>query len=108
MAAKVLLDLTANQTVEDDPYVRLAKEVKRQGGDVIDDPDQTAVSGHKGHLHHRLVEAGVPVPQTVVVPRGGDRFLPDGRTDQGDDRSALRGEAGLGRFRSGSGCGRRL
>lgn len=66
----MLLDLTANQTVEDDPYVRLDKEVKRQGGDVVDDPDQTAVSAHKGRLHHRLAEAGVPVPQTVVVPRG--------------------------------------
>ena len=67
--AKVLLDMTANQTLETDPYVRLAKEVKRRGGYVIDDPDITAVSAHKGHLHNRLVENGVPVPDTVVVPR---------------------------------------
>ena len=67
--AKVLLDMTANQTLETDPYVRLAREVKRRGGYVIDDPDITAVSAHKGHLHNRLVENGVPVPETVVVPR---------------------------------------
>ena len=67
--AKVLLDMTANQTLETDPYVRLAREVKRRGGYVIDDPDITAVSAHKGHLHNRLVENGVPVPDTVVVPR---------------------------------------
>ena len=67
--AKVLLDMTANQTLETDPYVRLAREVKRRGGYVIDDPDITVVSAHKGHLHNRLVENGVPVPDTVVVPR---------------------------------------
>ena len=65
----MLLDMTANQTLETDPYVRLAREVKRRGGYVIDDPDITAVSAHKGHLHNRLVENGVPVPDTVVVPR---------------------------------------
>ena len=67
--AKVLLDLTANQTLETDPYVRLAQEVKRHGGHVIDDPDVTAVSAHKGHLHNKLIENGVPVPDSVVVPR---------------------------------------
>ena len=67
--AKVLLDLTANQTLETDPYVRLAQEVKRHGGHVIDDPDITAVSAHKGHLHNKLIENGVPVPDSVVVPR---------------------------------------
>ena len=67
--AKVLLDLTANQRQEDDPYVRLAHEVKRSGGYVIDDPDITAQSAHKGFLHARLLEAGVPVPESVIVPR---------------------------------------
>ena len=67
--AKVLLDLTANQTQENDPYVRLAHAVKRQGGYVIDDPDVTAQSAHKGYLHSLLVEEGVPVPETVIVPR---------------------------------------
>ncbi len=43
---KVLLDLTANQTIEDDPYLLLAREVKRQRGYVIDDPDVTATVAH--------------------------------------------------------------
>ena len=29
IAVRVLLDLTANQTIDDDPYLLLAKEVKR-------------------------------------------------------------------------------
>ncbi len=69
VSAKVLLDLTANQTLATDPYVRLANEVKRNGGYVIDDPDITAVSAHKGRLHNRLIENGVPVPESVIVPR---------------------------------------
>ena len=67
--ARVVIDLTANQTVDDDPYVMLAREAKRQGSYVIDDPDVTALAAHKGYLHPKLVEAGVPVPETVVVPR---------------------------------------
>lgn len=66
---KVLLDLTANQRMDDDPYVVLAREVKRQRGTVIDDPDITAQAAHKGYLQHRLEEARVPVPPTIVVPR---------------------------------------
>ena len=45
---KVLFDLTANQTVEDDAYLTLAKEVKAQRGHVIDDPELTARVAHKG------------------------------------------------------------
>ena len=70
ISARVVLDLTANQTLDDDPYVVLAREVKRQGGYVIDDPDLTREAAHKGILHRRLVENGIPVPETVVVPRG--------------------------------------
>ncbi len=66
---KVMLDLTANQRLDDDPYVLLAKEVKQQKGQVIDDPDITAESAHKGYLHEKLVEAKVPVPPTIIVGR---------------------------------------
>ena len=69
IAVRVMLDLTANQRLSDDPYVLLAKEVKRQRGQVIDDPDITAESAHKGFLHQKLVEANVPVPETIIVPR---------------------------------------
>jgi hypothetical protein len=69
VAVRVLFDLTANQTITDDPYLRLARLVKEHGGTVIDDPALTAEVAHKGHFHQRLVEAKVPVPDTIVVKR---------------------------------------
>jgi hypothetical protein len=66
---RVLLDLTANQPDEDDPYTRLAREVKRRGGRVLDDPEKTAVVAHKGKFHQMLLDVGVPVPETVIVSR---------------------------------------
>lgn len=69
IAVQVLLDLTANQTVADDPYLLLAKEVKRQHGQVIDDPDITAKAAHKGRFHEMLVYNDIPVPDTIIVPR---------------------------------------
>jgi glutathione synthase/RimK-type ligase-like ATP-grasp enzyme len=66
---RVLLDLTANQPQDDDPYTILAKAVKQRGGYVMDDPEKTAEVAHKGKFHQILVERGVPVPETVVVER---------------------------------------
>lgn len=66
---RVLLDLTANQPMEDDPYTRLARKVKRRGGRVLDDPEKTAIVAHKGKFHRTLVDAGVPVPETEIVSR---------------------------------------
>ena len=69
ISARVLFDLTANQTLEDDIYVRLARAVKEQGGHVIDDPDITASVAHKGHFHQVMLENKIPVPETVIVSR---------------------------------------
>jgi hypothetical protein len=69
IAVRVLLDLTADQMNLDDPYTKLAHEVKRQKGYVLDDPDRTAIVAHKGHLHEDLVKNKVPVPETVVVSK---------------------------------------
>ncbi len=66
---RVLLDLTANQPLEEDVYTQLAKEVKRRGGRVLDDPDRTAIVAHKGNFHQTLLEVGVPVPETVTLRR---------------------------------------
>jgi hypothetical protein len=70
ISVRVLLDLTANQTIADDPYTQLAKEVQKQGGYVIDEPEKTAAAAHKARFHKKLVAAKVPVPETVVVERG--------------------------------------
>ena len=69
ISVRVLLDLTANQTVENDPYLSLAREVKRQHGHVIDDPDLTAKAAHKGRFHQMLVYNEIPVPDTIIVDR---------------------------------------
>ena len=66
---RMLLDLSANQTDQEDPNLLLAKEVKRQGGHVIDDPDITANVAHKGKFHHMLLKNHIPVPETVIVSR---------------------------------------
>ena len=69
IGVRVLFDLTANQTIENDPYLKLAREVKRRRGHVIDDPDMTATTAHKGFFHQKLLERNIPVPETVVVNR---------------------------------------
>ena len=69
ISVRVMLDLTANQTIDDDPYMSLAREVKRQRGHVIDDPDVTATSAHKGRFHQMLLDNQIPVPETIVVNR---------------------------------------
>ena len=72
---RVLMDPGADQYVQDDPYLLLAKEVKRQGGFVIDDPDTSAIMAHKGRFHKILLENHIPVPETVIVSRSElDRF----------------------------------
>lgn len=69
IAVSVMLDLTANQILPDDPYTRLARVAKAQGTRVIDDPDVTAHAAHKARFHQTLLENKIPVPETVVVPR---------------------------------------
>lgn len=69
ISVRVMLDLSANQTIDDDPYMSLAREVKRQRGHVIDDPDVTATSAHKGRFHQMLLDNQIPVPETIVVNR---------------------------------------
>jgi len=72
---RVLMDLGADQYVPDDPYLLLAREVKRQGGEVIDDPDNGAIMAHKSRFHKILLENHIPVPDTVIVNRSElDRF----------------------------------
>lgn len=70
ISVRVLFDLTANQTIPDDPYLLLAREVKRRRGHVIDDPDITAIVANKGKFHKMLLENHILVPETVIVGRG--------------------------------------
>lgn len=65
----VFLDMTTEQAVAGDPFTVLAREVKRSGACMIDDPDRTEHMAHKGRAHQALVDHGVPVPETVIVQR---------------------------------------
>lgn len=65
----VLIDVASDAYAPDDLYFAVAQEVKKAGGRVIDDPDRAAVTAHKGRFHRMLLENGVPVPETVIVPR---------------------------------------
>lgn len=69
IAVRVLLDLSNSQTNPEDPYMMLAKEVKRQRGYVIDDPDVTCVVAHKALFHQIMLENRILVPETVIVSR---------------------------------------
>ena len=67
--ARVLIDMASDAYQPDDPYFTLAREVKRAGGYVIDDPETGAIMGHKAKFHTMLVEQHVPVPETIIVTR---------------------------------------
>ncbi|UCG82981.1 MAG: hypothetical protein JSW38_12540 [Dehalococcoidia bacterium] len=69
ISVRVLLDLSNNQTVPDDPYLMLAQEAKRQGAYVIDDPNITSKVAHKGIFHQIMLENNILVPETIVVSR---------------------------------------
>jgi hypothetical protein len=68
-SVRVCLDLSNDQTNPDDPFLILAKEVKRQGGYVIDDPDITSVVAHKAMFHQIMMENRILVPETIIVSR---------------------------------------
>ena len=69
IGVRVLLDLSNNQTNPDDPFLMLAKETKRQGAYVIDDPDITGVVSHKAMFHQIMLENRILVPETIIVSR---------------------------------------
>jgi hypothetical protein len=67
LAIKVLLDTEATYNKQDDLYARICYAVKDSGGAVINDPDRTKAAIDKSALHYELVDAGIPVPYTVIV-----------------------------------------
>lgn len=68
--ARVLFDMASDAYEPGNLYFALAKEVKRSGGHVVDDPDRASVMAHKGMFHKLLEEHGIDVPETIVVERG--------------------------------------
>jgi len=74
----VLIDMASDPYDNTDLYYRLAREVKASGGHVIDDPDRSPLTTHKGKFHEVLRREGIPVPETVIVRR---EDLPSFRID---------------------------
>lgn len=62
-----LVDNESNYYNPDDIYMKVCYAVKDRGGMVIDDPDNARSSADKSVTHFDLVDAGLPVPYTVVV-----------------------------------------
>ena len=96
IAVRVLLNLTPNQTIDDDPYPLLAKEVKRQRGHVIDDPDLMAYSAHKARFHQMLVQNQIPVPETIIMGRNELNSFKLTQEIKGPSRGAFCSQTSLG------------
>ncbi|MBU0672718.1 MAG: hypothetical protein KJ732_06815 [Candidatus Margulisbacteria bacterium] len=62
-----LVDNESNYYNPDDIYTKICYAAKDQGGRVVDDPDDARTYADKSVTHFDFVEAGLPVPYTVVV-----------------------------------------
>ena len=67
--ARVLLNMHSEHHQPDEIYHRLVVLAAARHTQVIDSPDIALAAFNKAQLHPRLVSAGVPVPETIVVPR---------------------------------------
>lgn len=62
-----LVDNESNYYNPEDIYMKICYTVKDAGGKIIDDPDNARSSADKSVTHFDFIEAGLPVPYTVVV-----------------------------------------
>jgi hypothetical protein len=69
LGVRVLIDMASDAYQPGNLYFELAKQAKKSGSYVIDDPDRVAIFAHKGILHKKLVENGIDVPETIIVQR---------------------------------------
>lgn len=65
---RVLLNMHSEHHQPDDLYHQLVKLAAERNSQVIDPPDRAQAAFDKSRLHPRLVEAGIPVPWTLIVP----------------------------------------
>jgi hypothetical protein len=65
---RVLLNMHSEHHQPDDIFHRVVKLASERNTQVIDPPDRAQAAFDKGRLHPRLVDAGIPVPWTAVVP----------------------------------------
>lgn len=67
--AKVFLNMHSEHHDPSDIYHRLLILAASRGAQLIDPPDVALVAFDKARMHYRLVESGIAVPPTVIVPR---------------------------------------
>jgi hypothetical protein len=82
---RALLNMHSEHHQPEEIYHRLVKLASERGSFVIDPPERAQAAFDKARVHPRLVEAGIPVPYTVIAPApgAGDWKLSDA------DRAAL-------------------
>jgi len=66
---RVLLNMHSEHHLPDDIYHRLVKLASEKNCLVIDPLDRALAAFDKSRLHPKLVEEGIPVPHSVIVPR---------------------------------------
>ena len=64
---RVLLNMHSEHHEPEEIFHRVVRLAAEKGSFVIDPPDRAQAAFDKSRLHPRLVEAGVPVPYTVIV-----------------------------------------
>ncbi len=69
---RALLNMHSEHHRPDEIYHRLVKLAAERGSFVIDPPDRAQAAFDKARVHPRLVEAGIPVPLTVIAPAPGN------------------------------------
>jgi hypothetical protein len=67
---RVLLNMHSEHHQPDDIFHRLVKLAAERNSQVIDPPDRAQAAFDKSRLHPRLIEAGISVPWTLIVPAG--------------------------------------
>src|SRR5207247_11378175 len=82
---RVLLNMHSEHHEPQDIFHRLVNLAAQMNSQVIDPPERARAAFDKSKLHPRLLEAGIPVPWTVIVPREAT----DGRLLSEADRTAL-------------------
>ena len=64
---KFYLDMASDSFDPKDSFTRFNYTLKDSGSLVVDDPDEIKLAADKSVTHYKLVNAGIPVPFTVVI-----------------------------------------
>jgi hypothetical protein len=70
---RALLNMHSEHHQPDDIFHRLVNLAAERQAQVIDPPARARAAFDKSRLHPRLVEAGLPIPWTLIVPRERSR-----------------------------------